>query len=92
MDNRHLSPKELDIFRRKIVDAVVNKNYRQSMVAELYGFTKASVNRYVQAYRKYGEKSFEYKPRGTPKGYGNRRAMITRKRFKKQLNIRHQIN
>ena len=52
MDNRHLSPKELDIFRRKIVDAVVNKNYRQSMVAELYGFTKASVNRYVQAYRK----------------------------------------
>jgi len=72
MDNRHLSPKELDIFRRKIVDAVVNKNYRQSMVAELYGFTKASVNRYVQAYRKYGEKSFEYKPRGTPKGYGNR--------------------
>jgi len=68
MDNRHLSPRELDILRRKIVRAVIEKGFRQSVVAELYGFTAASVNRYVQAYRKEGDRSFEYKVRGRARG------------------------
>ena len=72
MDNRHLSPKELDIFRRKIVESVVEKGFTQKMVSDLYGFTQASVNKYVQSYRKKGDQSFTYRQRGPCKGYGNK--------------------
>jgi len=68
MDNRHLSPKELDIFRRKIVDAVIDKKFSQKIVSEIYGFTPASVSRYVQEYKKHGEASFTHKKRGRTVG------------------------
>ena len=64
MDNRHLSPRELEIFRKKIINAVVKEKFSQTEVARLYGFTRVSVNRYIQAYKKYGEASLQLKRRG----------------------------
>jgi len=68
VDNRHLSPRELDIFRIKIVEAVINKGFTQKLVSDLYGFTPASVSKYVQAYLKHGKSSYKHKNRGRKLG------------------------
>lgn len=66
MDNRNLSPRELSVLRRKIVEAVVVQKNSQKSVAEMYGFTEATVSHYVRAYKEKGSESFEPKKRGRP--------------------------
>ena len=64
MDNRKLFVSQLSALRRKIVEAVVVKKKKQKDVAQMYGFTEASVSQYVTAYKTTGESSLIYKKRG----------------------------
>ncbi len=67
MDNRHLSPKELSVFKIKIVKAV-EEGYSQAHVSKLFGFTPTTVSRYIQDYKKRGNESFSVVARGRKKG------------------------
>ncbi len=67
MDNRHLSPKELSVFKIKIVEAV-KEGFSQSHVSKLFGFTPTTVSRYIRDYKKRGEESFSVIVRGRKKG------------------------
>jgi len=55
---------QLSALRRKIVEAVVLKKKKQKEVAQMYGFTEASVSHYVNAYKIRGESSLLYEKRG----------------------------
>lgn len=64
MDNRNLNLEQLAVLRRKIVEAVITKKYRQSVAASIYGFRKATVSHYIKAYKRFGEASLVYQKRG----------------------------
>ncbi|STX81506.1 Transposase and inactivated derivatives [Legionella busanensis] len=64
MDNRNLTVKELQILRRKAVEAVIKEGITQSKAATSFGFTPSTMSRYIKAYRLNGEASFNYKRRG----------------------------
>jgi transposase len=66
MDNRKLSISELQLLRQKAVDAVIKEGITQTKAAKLFGFTVASMSKYIKEYRLYGEASFTYKRRGVP--------------------------
>ncbi len=66
MDNRNLKQAELQILRRKIVEAAIKPGVQQKAVAETFGFTEATVSRYVRAYKAKGEFGLIYKKRGRP--------------------------
>ena len=63
MDNRHLSPKELSVFKIKIVEAV-EEGFSQAHVSKLFGFTPTTVSKYIRDYKKRGKESFEVVARG----------------------------
>ncbi|WP_051908741.1 helix-turn-helix domain-containing protein [Candidatus Odyssella acanthamoebae] len=50
--------------RRKIVEAVVVNKNSQKGVAQMYGFTEATVSHYVRAYKNEGNAGLTYKKRG----------------------------
>jgi len=52
--------------RRKIVEAVVVNKNSQKGVAQMYGFTEATVSHYVRAYKNEGNAGLIYKKRGRP--------------------------
>lgn len=64
MDNRHLPVKELLLLKKKAVMAVVNKELKQTKTCKVFGFSQASMCKYMDEYRKRGESSFEYVKRG----------------------------
>lgn len=64
MSNKKLSIKEQEILRRKAVDAVIKGGVSQTKSAKLFGFTEASISKYIKAYKLYGEESLKYKKRG----------------------------
>jgi predicted transcriptional regulator len=44
--------------------AVVNKELKQTKACKVFGFSQASMCKYMDEYRKHGEASFEYVKRG----------------------------
>jgi transposase len=70
MDNRHLSPEQLTILRKKIVEAVIKKGYKQQEAVQMFGISATTVSKYIREYKQYGEESLIYKIRGLPKRHG----------------------
>lgn len=70
MDNRKLSPPQLEVLRQKVVQAVIYKGYKQSEVSRLLGISANSVSKYIRSYRQEGAVSINYKTRGLPKNHG----------------------
>jgi transposase len=68
MDNRHLKLDELELLRRKAVEAVVIHGEKQNRVAKLFGFCLSSMSRYVREYKVQGEASLTYQKRGVKPG------------------------
>src|ERR1700678_97214 len=68
MDNRHLSPAQLTPLKRKVIEAVTEKNKKQVDVASFFGISISSVNNYIRAYKEKGTASLTYKQRGRRKG------------------------
>lgn len=64
MDNRNLTVNELQLLRRKAVEAVIKEGLTQSKAGLLFGFTSSTMSRYIKAYRLKGEASFNYRRRG----------------------------
>ena len=48
------------------MEAVVKEGITQSRAGKLFGFTAASMSKYIKEYKLYGEASFAYKQRGVP--------------------------
>lgn len=69
MDNRRLSPSQLGVLRQKVVEAVIEKGYKQNEVSRLLGISTNSVSKYIRSYRQEGEVSLTYKKRGMPKNH-----------------------
>jgi hypothetical protein len=70
MDNRRLSPSQLGVLRQKVVEAVIEKGYKQNEVSRLLGISTNSVSKYIRSYRQEGEVSLIYRTRDfiSPKG------------------------
>lgn len=70
-DARSLPPEAQEAMRRKAVEAVLAGRTRTE-VAELFGVTRQTVTKWVNAYRSEGEAGLEAKRRGRRKGSGYR--------------------
>lgn len=68
-DNRHLSPEELTVLRRRSVAAVL-KGETQAHVAELLGISQQTLSLWMTAYHQKGEASLVYARRGRKPGGG----------------------
>lgn len=64
-DFRGLNSEAQEVIRRNAVKAV-ESGMRQEEVAQLYGVSRIAVNKWVNRYRKHGEKSLAAKKRGRP--------------------------
>lgn len=72
MDNRNLTLKELGILRIKAVESVVLHGLTQAKASKLFGFSSASMCKYIKEYRTNEVESFEYKKRGVKIGTGSK--------------------
>lgn len=64
MSNKKLSVKELEILRKKAVNAVIKEGITRTQAARLFGFSRTSITKYIRAYEREGELSLTYKKRG----------------------------
>ncbi|WP_419421529.1 hypothetical protein ACNVED_16595 (plasmid) [Legionella sp. D16C41] len=65
-----LSIKELVVLRKRAVYAVVKLGESKARAANLFGFSRTSITKYVHEYEIDGEASFAYKKRGVCAGSG----------------------
>ena len=70
MSNRKLSIKKLSVLRKRAVYAVVKSGESKKKAAQLFGFSRTSITKYVYEYELYREESFHYKKRGVSPGSG----------------------
>ena len=68
MDNRKLTPKELEILRIKAVESVTRHGLTQIKACEIFGFSQTSMCKYMKEYKDKKEQSFIYKKRGAKLG------------------------
>jgi len=72
MDNRKLKVAEIEVLRKKAVEAVLVHRETQKRAAKLFGFSQTSMTKYITNYRKDGELSLTYKKRGVKHGAGSK--------------------
>ena len=68
MNNRSLSPSQLQILREKAVKAVIEKHLRQKEACKMFGLSPTSMTKYMVEYRAVGNQSFIYQERGAKEG------------------------
>jgi len=68
VDNRNLSLKELVTLRIKAVESVVLHGLTQTKACKVFGFSPASMCKYVKEYKVNKSESFQYKKRGVKLG------------------------
>jgi transposase len=68
MDNRRLKLAEIEILRKKAVEAVVKHGETQKRASKLFGFSQTSMTKYIANYKKNGESSLVYQKRGVKPG------------------------
>ncbi len=68
MDNRKLSPGELEVLRKKAVEAVIMHGLKQNKVCQIFGFSPSSMCKYIKEYQEKREGSFKYRKRGIKEG------------------------
>jgi transposase len=64
MSNKKLSVKELELLRKKAVYAVKKEGIKKTKAAQIFGFSRPSMTKYLREYDLYGEASFSYMKRG----------------------------
>jgi transposase len=72
MDNRNLKLNEIEILRKKAVEAVVKHGETQKRASELFGFSRTSMSKYIAAYENKGECALIYQKRGVKPGVGSK--------------------
>ncbi len=68
MDNRKLKIVEIEVLRRKAVEAVIVHGETQKRASELFGFSQTSMSKYIADYEQSGESTLVYKKRGVKPG------------------------
>lgn len=63
MDNRKLKIVEIEVLRRKAVEAVIVHGETQKRASELFGFSQTSMSKYIADYKQSGESTLVYKKR-----------------------------
>ncbi|CAM4436756.1 MAG: IS630 family transposase IS1471 [Legionellaceae bacterium] len=64
MSNKKLPVKILEELRKKAVNAIVKEGLTKTKAAKLFGFSRTSISRYIQAFEHDGEAGLTYKRRG----------------------------
>jgi Transposase and inactivated derivatives len=68
MDNRKLKLVEIEILRRKAVEAVIKHGITQKRASKLFGFSQTSMSKYITDYKHIGESTLTYQKRGVKPG------------------------
>jgi transposase len=68
MDNRKLKLAEIEVLRRRAVEAVVKHGETQKRASKLFGFSQTSMSKYIKAYKCNGESALVYQKRGVKPG------------------------
>lgn len=85
MDNRTLNSDKLLVLRRKAVECVINKGYRQSDVVRMLGISANTVSKYIREYKAQGEASLSYLPRGRPQNSGSKLILSTQAEIERAI-------
>ena len=72
MSNKKLSLNELEVLRKKTVEAIVINGMSQNQASITFGFSRSSIWKYLKEYKASKEKSFQYKRRGVKAGTGSK--------------------
>lgn len=72
MDNRKLSPRELENLRQKAVESVIVHGLNQKQASKVFGFSPTSMCKYIKEYHEKEAKSYKYKLRGVKVGTGSK--------------------
>ena len=68
MDNRKLKLEEIEVLRKKAVEAVILHGETQKRASALFGFSPTSMTKYIASYKRKGESTLVYKKRGVKPG------------------------
>jgi transposase len=68
MDNRKLKLAEIEVLRRRAVEAVVKHGETQKRASKLFGFSQTSMSKYIKAYKHNGKSTLVYQKRGVKLG------------------------
>ena len=68
MDNRKLKLKEIEVLRKKAVEAVILHGETQKRASALFGFSPTSMSKYIADYKREGKSALVYKKRGVKPG------------------------
>jgi len=68
MDNRRLKLREIEVLRKKAVEAVILHGETQKRASALFGFSPTSMTKYIADYKREGESALVYKKRGVKPG------------------------
>jgi transposase len=66
MDNCQLSFSQLTVLRRKVVEAVIDQDYKNKEVCRMLKISANSISKYIQSYRQRRFDGLIYKARGIP--------------------------
>lgn len=72
MDNRKLSPKELENLRERAVESVRLHGLTQVKACKVFGFSETSMCKYMKEYKEQQAESYKYKKRGVKLGTGSK--------------------
>ncbi len=68
MDNRKLKVKEIEVLRKRAVEAVVIHGETQKRASQLFGFSPTSMCKYIAEHKRNGDSGLVYKKRGVKPG------------------------
>jgi transposase len=68
MSNKKLSIRELQILRKKVVEAIIINGMSRRQASIVFGFSRSSIWKYLKEYKEKHTESFYYKKRGVKSG------------------------
>lgn len=68
MDNRKLKVREIEVLRKRAVEAVVIHGETQKRASQLFGFSPTSMCKYIAEYKRSGSRGLLYQKRGVKPG------------------------
>ena len=64
MSNKKLSISELQILRKKVVEAIIINGMSRRQASIVFGFSRSSIWKYLKEYKEKHTESFYYQKRG----------------------------
>ncbi len=68
MDNRKLKVTEIEVLRKRAIEAVIVHGETQKRASQLFGFSPTSMCKYLAEYKRNGDSGYVYQKRGVKPG------------------------